>query len=101
MVWKKLKLPGVPCEINEYGQIREKITVRSGQLVRNRIVPHVRHGQYWGITRVVNGKQRNYMVHRLVAQAFLPNPKKLPVVEFIDGNRDHTYKSNLRWVRWA
>jgi hypothetical protein len=37
-------------------------------------------------------------VHRLVAEAFIPNPDSLPVVDHINGNRQDNRIENLRWV---
>lgn len=100
MTWKKLKVPGVPCEINEYGQIREKITVKSGQIVRNRVVPLGRSGpnRQWAFTRVVNGKQKTYLAHFLVARTFLPNPHKYRYLKFKNGKVDDIRACNLEWA---
>lgn len=37
-------------------------------------------------------------VHRLVAEAFIPNPTDLPQVDHIDRNKQNNHISNLRWV---
>lgn len=49
-----------------------------------------------GIRR--KGVHHNYLVHRLVAIAFLDNPLNLPDVNHIDGNKTNNNVSNLEWV---
>lgn len=52
---------------------------------------------YWIVDlRPVIGKPRG--IHRLLAEAFIPNPLNLPQINHIDGNKINNALSNLEWV---
>ena len=45
-----------------------------------------------------DGKQHHFRLHRLVAQAFIPNPKELETVDHIDSDKNNNCASNLQWM---
>jgi len=49
----------------------------------------------------VNLNRKLYYLHRLLAQAFIPNPENKPEVDHIDGNPQNNCLSNLRWCTHA
>ena len=57
-----------------------------------------RDGRYLAVTGMVNGKQKHFYVHRLIGNAFIPNPESKPQINHIDGNGQNNHVSNLQWV---
>lgn len=52
---------------------------------------------YLFVTLSKAGKAKQYRVHRLVAQAFIPNPSKLPQVNHKDEDVTNNKVENLEW----
>ena len=70
----------------KYGKIRE-IKIRKNYKTK-----------YCYVGLCKNGKVNGIYVHRLVAQAFIPNPDNKTDVNHIDEDKTNNHVSNLEWV---
>ena len=52
---------------------------------------------YRQVNMYKNGKSKTTFVHRIVADAFIPNPENLPQVNHIDEDKDNNNVKNLEW----
>lgn len=52
---------------------------------------------YLNVTLYKSGTKKKYLVHRLVAEAFIPNPQNLPHINHIDENTKNNAAENLEW----
>lgn len=81
--------------INSNGEILSKKNSNE----ENLLFSHKRKtSKYHVICLTKDKKQRVYYVHRLVAQTFVPNPKKKEVVVHLDGDLSNNHASNLKWM---
>lgn len=55
------------------------------------------NGGYLKVHLCCEGKHKHHSVHRLVAQAFIPNPDNLPQVNHKDENKQNNCVDNLEW----
>ena len=84
-------------EVSNYGRVRSLNYRKKG--VRKVLKCHARLGYYIKTSLVKDGVRKYYRVHRLVAQAFLPQPMEGQTqVEHINTDKRDNRVQNLRWV---
>jgi hypothetical protein len=59
----------------------------------------VRSGKsYTTVGLAKEGVSKTFMIHRIVAMHFIPNPNGLPEVNHLDGNKRNNHYANLEWT---
>lgn len=78
-------------EVNRKGEIRHK--------KRQKILsPRKNSGGYGYVCFIIDGQRKNFAIHRIVANAFIPNPNGYTEVNHKDFNRLNNCVENLEWV---
>lgn len=79
--------------INEKGEV---FSTKNNKLHKMTCKPD--NSGYVRVCLFVEGKVKKCLLHRLLAQTFIPNPYNLPVVNHIDGNKLNNSLDNLEWT---
>lgn len=64
-------------------------------------VPANRGDGYQALILYKDNKGKNRYIHRLVAEAFLPNPNNKMTVNHVNGNKSDNRAENLEWSTYA
>ena len=82
-------------EVDDYGNVYSLIqntSRRKGLLKGYSVNGYIKVNLY-----DLSGKCKKKYIHRLVAEAFIPNPDNKPIVNHIDANRGNNVVNNLEW----
>ena len=98
MIWKPVKDFEGMYEVSDTGLIKS-LARSNGHGSRNEDKQRrTKIGKgYESVALCKDHKIKHYLVHRVVAEAFIPNPKNHPQVNHIDGNKLNNNVENLEW----
>ena len=104
--WKDVEGFENVYQISNLGRLKRLETIIKskymGKYNRNvhkyeKIINVNKNERYYKYTLKYKNKKRVATIHRLVAEAFIPNPNNLPQVNHIDGNKHNNNVENLEW----
>lgn len=100
-VWKSIDSDN-GLEVSNKGRVRTNLKRYSVERMTysncSELLPNNNGNGYLQITYKLNGNKKVRYIHRLVAEKFIKNPKNLPQVNHIDGNKSNNSVENLEWV---
>ena len=91
-IWKPIIGYENLYKINNYGEV---LSLRSNKILK----PNDNGIGYFIIQLCKNGKRKNSLIHRLVAEHFLDNPNNLPEVNHKDEDKSNNFVNNLEWCK--
>ena len=106
-IWKPIKDYEGLYEISNFGNVKilarnytryNYLTKRYNIIkVKEKITQGTINVGYRRICLTKNKVEKNKHIHKLVAEAFIPNPNNYSYVNHIDGNKQNNYIDNLEW----
>lgn len=102
-IWKDIKNYEDKYQVSNLGRIRSKNRILVYKNGRNRpqkekiMTPYKARG-YLGVVLYSDCSRKSFLVHRLVADAFLPNTDNKEEVNHKNGNKYDNNVKNLEWV---
>lgn len=91
-IWKEIQGFEGLYAVSNKGKV---MNLMSGKVLKNNINTH---GYPFVQLHKGNEKPKQIKVHRLIAEAFIPNPDNLPEVNHIDEDKTNNDVTNLEWV---
>ena len=94
-IWKDIKGYEGKYKVSNLGNVK---SLNYNRTCKERILKYgINTDGYLFVGLSKNGIHKNFLIHRLTAQAFIENPDNLPQVNHIDEDKSNNCVENLEW----
>lgn len=94
-LWKDIKGYEGKYQVSNFGRVKSLNYNNTNQ--EKILVNSLSNKGYYRVSLSLNNKAKQYNIHRLVGEAFIPNPLNLPFINHKDENRTNNMVDNLEW----
>lgn len=86
-------------QVSNLGRVRgvDRVTENNRPIKSSLLKPDKNHSGHLRVQLMKKSVRKRFLVHRLVAQAFIPNPNKYPIINHKDENPSNNKVDNLEW----
>lgn len=101
-IWKSIAAYEGLYEVSNFGRVRGLNRVCRGKKWRKKLMILDNHYAGYKVIKFSKDgeKRKKFFVHRLVAEAFIPNLENKTVVNHIDADKSNNHISNLEWMTY-
>lgn len=97
-VWKAIDGYEGLYQVSNLGRVRSLDRIKNNHFYKGKVLKELKDRDGYSIVNLYGCKiSKTHKVHRLVALAFVANPKNLHQVNHIDENKGNNAASNLEW----
>lgn len=101
-MWKDIEGYEGFYQVNELGEIKSLARNHRYGIKHDRILKGRKDKDgYLRVQLIANGKRKDARIHRLVANAFIPNPNNKPTVNHKNGIVNDNNVNNLEWATYS
>jgi hypothetical protein len=99
-VWKDVVGYEGIYQVSNFGNVKRISSFRGvnkAYLNGYNLTPRDNGKGYLRIKLTINNKSKRVMLHKIIANAFIPNDKSYPYINHINGNKQDNRIENLEW----
>lgn len=106
-IWKDVNGYEGYYKVSNFGKIKSCLRIvkhglgNADRTIKSRIIkPYNDNHGYHMVSLSKDGKVKKHKVHRIVAEAFIPNPENKPTENHLNEIRNDNRASNLEWATY-